>query len=298
MTLLAATRAGLFALDGATGEARPVVEGATVTALATGRGAGWALLDRQRVVRVDGADVSVIGELPAGEGQSVAPLGDGAVVIGRTGARLTVMSSTGDMRVLDAFEEVPGRDEWENPAGPTPDLRSIAVDEGGRMFVNAHVGGVWWTDDGGATWTGAVEPDADVHEVTVDGSRVAVAAAIGFGWSDDRGATWSWTTNGLHASYARAVALDAGRAYVSSSTGPFTHEAAVYAAELGSAFVRCAAGLPEWFTANVDSGCLDARAGVVAIGTAEGVVYVSDDDGRTWSVAADGLPPVIGVRLL
>src|SRR5439155_20449553 len=54
MTLLAATHAGLFALDGATSEARPVVEGATVTALATGRGAGWALLDRQRVGRVDG----------------------------------------------------------------------------------------------------------------------------------------------------------------------------------------------------------------------------------------------------
>src|SRR5439155_20802051 len=125
------------------------------------------------------------------------------------------------------------------------------IDDGGRMFANAHVGGVWWSDDPGATWTGAVEPAADVHEVTAAGSRVAGAAAVGFGWSDDRGATWSWTTAGLHASYARAVALDGGLAYVSASTGAFSHEAAVYRAEPGSAFVRCADGLPEWFDTNV-----------------------------------------------
>ena len=34
-----------------------------------------------------------------------------------------------------------------------------------RWWVNVHVGGVWWSEDAGETWHGAVEPGADVHEV-------------------------------------------------------------------------------------------------------------------------------------
>jgi hypothetical protein len=63
-------------------------------------------------------------------------------------------------------------------------------------------------------------------------------------------------------------------------------------------FERCGAGLPEWFAGNVDTGCLAARAGTVAIGTEDGSVYVSRDAGARWDLAAKGLAPVRAVALV
>jgi hypothetical protein len=281
--LLVGTSHGLRDLE--SGE--KFVDGMAVTALAPGGADGWyALLDRRFVVLLD-EDIG--GTVPAAElaepdGQSLAVLSDGTVVMGRTGARLTIVDLHGEVRDVPAFQTVPGRDRWENPAGPTPDTRTMAVGMK-RWWVNVHVGGVWWSDDAGETWHGAVEPGADVHEVRAgtDG-RVAVAAAVGFGWSEDDGESWSWTTDGLHAPYLRAVALDGDTAFVSASDGPFTRSGAVYRSRLGSSFVRCEAGLPERFDGNVDSGHLDAAGGRVALGFGDHV-YVSEDKGQTWRVA-------------
>jgi len=236
------------------------------------------------------------GELPEPDGQSLAVLPDATVVVGRTGARLTTVGLHGEARDIPAFGAVPGRDGWENPANPTPDTRTMAVGPK-RWWVNVHVGGVWWSEDAGEMWRGAVEPEADVHEVRVGASgMVAVAAAVGFGWSEDDGESWSWTTDGLHGRYLRAVALDGDTAFVSASDGPFTKSGAVYRARLGSGFVRCEAGLPYRFEGNVDSGHLDAAGGRVALGFGDHV-YVSEDKGQTWRVAAVLPEPVTAVRL-
>jgi photosystem II stability/assembly factor-like uncharacterized protein len=165
-----------------------------------------------------------------------------------------------------------------------------------RWWVNVHVGGLWWSDDAGETWHAAVEPEADIHEVRAGGEgNVAVAAAVGFGWSTDDGESWLWTTDGLHGSYLRAVALDGETAFVSASDGPFTKNGAVYRARLGSGFRRCEAGLPNRFEGNVDSGHLDAAGGRVAIGFGDGV-YVSEDCGQTWRTSAVLSDPITAVR--
>ena len=265
--LLVGTETALLDLDAD----RALIEGVSVTAI----NGDVALIDKHRVVRI--GDLSEVGTLDARDGQSVAPLPDGTVLVGRTGARLTIVSA-GEARPVTSFEEIPGRDDWENPANPTPDTRTMTVDDRGRIFVNVHVGGLWLSDDRGTTWHGVVEPEADIHEVVNADGTVAVAAAVGFGWSDD-GTTWKWTTDGLHASYARAVALDGDAAYVSAANGPFARQGAVYRARVGARFERCEKGLPEWFPGNVDSGCVAARAGRAAIGTETGAVYVSNDAG-------------------
>ncbi len=292
--LLVGTSHGLRDLE--SGE--KFVEGMAVTALAPGGTDGWyALLDRRSVVRLgqDMASTVPAGELPQPDGQSLAVLPDGTVVVGRTGARLATVGLDGEVRDIPAFQAVPGRDGWANPAGPTPDTRTMAAGMK-RWWVNVHVGGVWWSEDAGGTWYGAIEPRADVHEVrTSSGGRVAVAAAAGFGWSEDDGQSWSWTTVGLHAHYLRAVALDANTAFVSASDGPFTNAGAVYRSRLGSSFVRCHAGLPDRFDGNVDSGHLDAAGGRVAVGFGDHV-YTSDDQGQTWRVAAVLSEPVTAVR--
>jgi len=293
--LLVGTSHNLQDLD--TGE--EFVNGMAVTALAPGAAADWyALLDRRFVVLLDEdmGDTVSVGELPEPDGQSLAVLADGTVVVGRTGACLTTVGLHGEVRDVPAFQAVPGRDGWENPANPTPDTRTMAAGPK-RWWVNVHVGGVWWSEDGGMTWHGAVEPEADVHEVrTGTDGRVAVAAAVGFGWSEDDGESWSWTTDGLHGHYLRAVALDTDTAFVSASDGPFTKRGAVYRSRLGSSFVQCEAGLPHRFDGNVDSGLLDAADGRVAVGFGDHI-YVSEDRGQTWRVAAVSPEPVTAVRL-
>ncbi len=275
--LLVGTSHGLLDLE--SGE--KLVDGMAVTALAPGEADSWyALLDRRFVVRLDQdtGGTAPAAELAEPDGQSLAVLPDATVVVGRTGARLTIVGPHGEISDVRSFQTVPGRDRWENPAGPTPDTRSMAVGMK-RWWVNVHVGGVWWSEDAGETWNGAVEPGADVHEVrAVSDGRVAVAAADGFGWSEDGGESWSWARDGLHAPYLRAVALDGDTAFVSASDGPFTRNGAVYRSHLGSSFVRCKAGLPEGFEGNVDSGRLDAAGGRVAVGFGDHV-YVSEDKG-------------------
>ena len=291
--LLIGTSEGLQDLD--SGE--QLADGMAVTALApVGPDRSYALLDRRLVVRLDkgAGDTMAVGELPEPDGQSLAVLPDSTVVVGRTGARLTTIGPDGEVRDVEAFEEVPGRDDWENPANPTPDTRTMAVGPK-RWWVNVHVGGVWWSEDSGETWHGAVEPAADVHEVRAgDDGRVAVAAAVGFGWSED-GESWSWTTNGLQHHYLRAVAFDGDTTFVSASDGPFTSKGAVYRARDGSSFVRCDAGLPDRFDGNVDSGHLDAAGGRVAVGFGDHV-YVSEDKGETWRLAAVLPEPITAVR--
>ena len=292
--LLVGTGRGLVDLD----SGKRIIEGPAVTALAPGEAGGWyALLGRQSVVRLekDGEAATPVAQLPEPDGQSLAVLPDGTVVVGRTGARLAAISVHGEVNDVPAFQAVPGREGWENPANPTPDTRTMAAGTQ-RLWVNVHVGGVWWSGDGGRTWHAAVEPEADVHEVrTGAGGRVAVAAAAGFGWSDDGGQSWSWATDGLHAHYLRAVALDGDMAFVSASDGPFTRGGAIYRSRLGAGFESCGTGLPYRFDGNVDSGHLDASGGRVAFSFAERV-YASEDRGQTWHVAAVSPEPVTAVR--
>lgn len=274
LMLLIGTGQGLLDLD--TGYT--LVDGHYVTALAPGPGRWHALLDRQLVVRLDDGEVVTVGTLPADDGQSLGVLGDGTVIVGRTGARLAIVGA--QVEEVSAFEQVPDREHWENPASVTPDTRSMAT-SGEDLWVNVHVGGLWHSDDRGKSWDGVIEPGADIHEVRTGNRSVAVAAAVGFGWSLDSGKSWSWSTEGLHDSYLRAVAIDGENAYVSASDGPFTRRGTVYRARLGTAFVRCQEGLPEWFAGNVDTAHLDAAPGRAVIGFGE-KVYVSEDGGESW----------------
>ncbi len=283
--LLVGTTQGLFDLD--TGHT--LVDGRTVTVLAPGPSGWHALLDHQVVIRLDDEEVMTVGELPVDDGQSLAVLANGTVVVGRTSAHLAIVGDL--LEEVSAFEHVPDRDRWGNPANATPDTRSMAT-SGDDLWVNVHVGGLWHSGDRGDSWHGVIEPGADIHEVRAANGSVAVAAAVGFGWSEDSGKSWSWNTEGLHDGYLRAVCIDGEVAYVSASDGPFTKRGAVYRARRGSAFVRCEEGLPEWFPDNVDTGHLDAAGGRAAIGFGE-EVNVSEDDGESWH--AHKVPGVITV---
>lgn len=283
--LLVATSDGLHELtDGV-----HIHDGRSVAALNRGQGRWLYVLDGSTVgARTDDGFLAEAVDVPA-DLNCVAEHGS-SLILGSTRARLFDLAG-GVAVEREDFASAPGRETWHTPWGGPPDVRSLAVDaDGTTLYVNVHVGGVlrWTSSD--PVWRATMPIDADVHEVVAHPERpgtVLVAAAWGFGVSTDRGDTWEWRTDGLHDTYCRAVAVSGDRFLVSASLGSRGREAAVYAGRLeGGRLERCADGLPEWFSTNVNTHCLALSGERAVIGDVDGTVFVSTDGGDSWEVAA------------
>lgn len=294
MGIVAGTRSGLFELGG-----RSWLDGREVTALTAGEEGWLALVDGRELVGIAGGDQTSIGAIEGEMGRCLLPVGD-AVLVGTSNARLMVIRD-GSAEPLRSYDDAEGRDRWYTPWGGPPDTRSLSAGPDGAVFANVHVGGILRAQDPAGAWTPTIDIDADVHQVVADprASRHVVAAtALGLAESHDAGESWSFVTDGLHSSYARAVAFDGDRLLMSASTGPRGGRAALYRREPGaSAFEPCRDGLPEWFDGNIDTHCLAAGNGSVAFGTSGGEVFESEDGGGTWRVVASDLPPVTGLSI-
>lgn len=265
-------------------------------------GALWAIVDEEEIWRrgPDGGwqRVASSAGLPLHVLLSVS---DG-LLVGSAEAHLYRCCHGPDLEPLMSFEFAPGRDDWFTPWGGPPAVRSLAVDEKGRLFVNVHVGGILRSDDEGGIWqpTG-IDIETDVHQVaTVAGrpDRLVAATGEGFAVSDDAGDSWTIDREGLHGSYCRAVAVVGDRVLVSASDGPRADRAALYRGDLASSgFEKCSDGLPEWFPDNIDTGCVVMRDRRAVFGTRDGRLYASDDGGESWSAVTDGLPRIHCLRL-
>src|SRR6266545_4515274 len=203
---------------------------------------------------------------------------------------------------VPSFDEAEGRAAWYTPWGAPADVRSISAGPDGSVYVNVHVGGVLRSTDAGASWRPMLDIEHDVHQVLAPAAHpglVLVAAFDGFGVSPDGGDTWRWENQGLHAHYCRAVVLAGDTVLLSASDGHHGRRAAIYRRRLegDTRFERCRAGLPEWFSDNVDTGCLAVDRSAVVLGTEDGGVFLSHDAGATWDAVAKGLAPVRAVAL-
>lgn len=267
-----------------------------VTSVAAAAGGPWAVVSQERVWRTEGQGWRPVAELAELRARCVLPLGQEALV-GTSEARL-FRTTGGSLEPVAAFDEAPGRDRWYTPWGGPPDTRSLARGTDGAVYANVHVGGILRASNG--RWEPTIDIDADVHQVIAhpdDPAVVLAATARGLARSEDRGRTWRFEAGGLHGPYCRAVAVAGDTVLVTASTGPFTDRAGVYRApfEGPPRFERCRAGLPEWFGSNIDSHCLSASGPVAAFGTEEGSVFRSNDEGRTWEMIEEDLPPVQAV---
>jgi hypothetical protein len=291
--LLAGTDDGL--LEVREGAPRPLLEG-PVLALAPEDDALWAIMGGSRIMRSpDGESWEPAAELEQYEATCLLPTEEG-VLVGSKEAHLFRLRD-GALEPVDSFERVAGREGWYTPWGGPPATRSLSRDESGAIYANVHVGGIPKSEDGGESWHPTLEVRADAHEVRAVPRRpglVLAAAAIGLGESRDGGASWRFQTDGLAGHYSRAVAVLGEALFLTASDGPRGGRAAIYRRGLDSEdpFERCGEGLPEWFDANIDTGCLGAAAGTVAFGTAEGEIYASTDAGASWGAVATGLAPV------
>lgn len=190
--------------------------------------------------------------------------------------------------IVAGFEKAETREEWFTPWGGPPDVRSFGTTRE-TIYANVHVGGILASSDGEA-WHPTIDLASDVHEVIAPTDDLLLAAtAWGLASSTDGGRSWAFVEDGLHASYARAICLAGDVVVMSASEGPRGRRSALYRKSVSDgAFERCSDGLPEWFTNNVNTGCLASDGDNVLAGTEDGSVFASRDAGATWErVASD-----------
>jgi hypothetical protein len=292
--ILAATIEGILEWPD---EARSL-EGTEVNALALAGDARYALANSATVFRDGGEGWQEIAQVRDVRANCLLP-GRAGLIVGASEAQL-LKEEGGQFVTLDTFESAPGRDEWYTPWGGPPDVRSLAEDEDGNLYCNVHVGGIVRSEDGGATWAPTIDIRSDVHEVTTTTGKVIAATAWGLATSIDAGSSWEFDDRGLHATYARAVAVAGESIVMSASSGPRGDASTLYRRPLNGSegFVRSGGELPEFFPDNINTGCLAARDESVAFGTEDGELFLSGDFGETFTRVAEKLAPVRWVELV
>ncbi len=229
--------------------------------------------------------------------------------------------------LVRALWDHPHRTQWQ-PGGGGLCLHTVLVhpDDPDRLLIAISAAGVYRSDDGGSSWrasnSGIVVdfvPDGEalefgqcVHKVARDATdpeRLYLQHHGGIYRSDDGGGTWTAMTG--------IAGMDFGFPVVAHPTRPST----AYLLPLESDEYRCTpdghcivwrttdagetwqpltTGLPQHgahLTVLRDGFTTDGQdpAGLY-LGTRTGEVYASTDDGDSWRLLAEHLPPVMSVR--
>ncbi len=239
------------------------------------------------------------------------PVGN-VVFLGTDDARILRVDPDGTQQRLAGFDAVEGRDKWYAGAaivdgklmGPPLGIRSMAATcDGAVLLANVHVGGIPRSTDAGSTWQPTIDIESDVHQVCTHPTRpeiVIAAAGAGLCVSRDAGATWSIEQRGLHADHCSAVAFGRNDIFVSASVDPFAAQGAVYRRPIdgNGPLQPLGGGMPKWTDGRADTDCIATRDSTVAVIDGAGRLYVSQDDGASWSShPGDRLPGASGLYI-
>jgi hypothetical protein len=233
------------------------------------------------------------------------------VFVGTDDAQILRVDPDGTQECLTGFDAVAGRDKWYAGSaiidgkrmGPPLGIRSMAATcDGAVLLANVHVGGVPRSTDSGQTWRPTIDIDSDVHQVCAHPTRpdiVIAAAAVGLCISRDAGATWTIEQQGLHAHHCSAVAFGRNDIFVSASTDPFATEGAVYRRPIdgNGSLQPLGGGMPKWIDGKADTDCIATRDSMAAVIDRSGRLYVSHDDGVSWSFPFERLPVPSGLHI-
>ncbi len=225
---------------------------------------------------------------------------------------------------------------WDHPHRPTwmpgnggLGLHTILPDPNDpwRLLVAISSGGVYRTEDGGATWhpsnTGIradfmpeeqrlPEYGQCVHKIARDAANPATLYLQNHGGlyrSDDDGKQWQDIANGVPSDYGFPIVAHPRRgrtAYIiplDGAEGRWTSggRCRVYrTSDGGASWEPLSNGLPQqnaYLTVLRDAFCADQREQPgLYFGTRSGELYGSFDDGESWRLLADHLPPILCVR--
>jgi hypothetical protein len=223
----------------------------------------------------------------------------------------------------------PHRAQWQPGFGGLG-LHTILVDprDPRHLLVAISAGGVYRSDDGGETWEarnagirmpgGAEAPDPYpefgqcVHKVARDAvnpDRLYAQNHGGLYRSDDRGDTWQDIAHGVPSDFGFPIVAHprAGdTAYVVPLDSDMyrctaEEQCRVYrTTDAGASWAPLGSGLPQdhaHLTVLRDAFAGDGEDPLgLYFGTRTGQVYASHDEGESWALLAEHLPPVLCVR--
>jgi photosystem II stability/assembly factor-like uncharacterized protein len=226
--------------------------------------------------------------------------------------------------LVRGLHDHPHRPTWE-PGGGGGAVHTVLPDPASdRVTIAMSTGGVYVSEDGGEQWeprnkgiTVVFGPELlpeygqCVHKVAVDAGgpeRMYAQNHFGVFRTDDSGVSWT--------SIAEGLPVDFGFPIVSSPTTPGTAWVVPLVADMqrvpkdgrlrvhrttdaGESWTEVGAGLPDnaWTAVMRDAMCADDRDPTgVYVGTRDGCVYASADQGETFTLVADHLPDVLTVR--
>lgn len=218
----------------------------------------------------------------------------------------------------------PHRTEWMPGAGGAAVHTVLPDPASDRVVVAISAGGVYASADGATDWQPrnsgisavfmpgpAPEFGQCVHKVAPDASGHETLYAQnhhGVYRSDDGAATWTSIAEGLPSDFGFPILTSpraSGTAWVVPITSQMVHvppdgRLRVHRTrDGGRTWVEAEQGLPDrsWTTVLRDAACVDdADPTGVYIGTRDGCVYGSDDEGSTFSTIAAHLPDVLSLR--
>lgn len=199
----------------------------------------------------------------------------------------------------------------------------------GHVLVAMSAGGVYQTQDGGSSWaptnvgiSAYFLPDPDpeygqcVHKVAADGGTAGTLYAQnhhGVYRSDDSGLSWTSIAQGLPSDFGFTMLAHptrSGTAWVvplvadGERVPPGGRLRLHRTVDGGRTWTETGRGLPDeaWTCVLRDAACVAATGddpgdpALVALGTRDGCVYVSEDDGDSVVEVARHLPDVLSVR--
>jgi hypothetical protein len=230
-----------------------------------------------------------------------------------------------------ALSAHPTKDRW-NPGAGGLILHSVVRDpkNTNRMWIAISAAGVFRTEDGGATWTAqndkirdpgaAFDPNIPlypeagqcVHQLwhaAGDNDRLFLQGHSGTYVSNNGATNWTEITEGLPSDFALAATVhphDSDTFYTVPLQGgdlrcPPEFKLRVYRTQdAGKTWQPMSKGLPQqdaFMGAYRDSIVTDTlKPAGVYLGTNTGQLYASKDDGESWQLITQNLPPICSIE--
>ncbi|MBL8566002.1 MAG: hypothetical protein JNM89_09815 [Hyphomicrobiaceae bacterium] len=230
--------------------------------------------------------------------------------------------------IVEALWRHPKRTMWMGGGADLPGLHSVIVDQHNsrRVFIAVSTGGIWLTEDGGESWSQRGEGMRADHvppELTHDPIAQDVHRLVQCPAAPDR--MWVQHHNGIFVSNDEArtfTEIDPARVVSTFGFGVAVHprdpDTAWFVPEIkdekripsdgklvvtrtrdgGKTFETLTEGLPQSHAYDVvyrHALALDDSGTRLAIGSTTGGLWVSENQGDSWSTVSHTLPPIYAV---